>query len=79
MAYEVPVEELRNTCNLQYLDFLTTDEVEPLVGILGQERALQALRFGLTIQSDGFNIYVAGRPGTGRTKAVISFLEEIAK
>lgn len=79
MPYEVPVEELRNTCDLQDLAFLTTEEVEPLVGILGQDRALQALRFGLSIQSDGFNIYVAGRPGTGRTKAVMSFLEEIAK
>jgi len=79
MAYEVPVEELRNICDPQDLNFSTTDQVEPLVGILGQERALQALRFGLTIQSDGFNVYVAGRPGTGRTKAVMSFLEEIAR
>nr|MBC7246142.1 AAA family ATPase [Chloroflexota bacterium] len=79
MVYEVPVEELRNICNPQDLDFSSTDQVEPLVGILGQERALQALRFGLAIQSEGFNIYVAGRPGTGRTKAVMSFLEELAK
>lgn len=79
MAYEVPIEELRNICHPQDLDFSSTDQVEPLMGILGQERALQALRFGLAIQSDGFNVYVAGRPGTGRTKAVMSFLEELAK
>jgi len=79
MAHEVPVEKLRNVCDAQSLDFLTTDQVEPLVGILGQERALRALRFGLGTQSEGFNVYVAGLPGTGRTTAVMAFLEEVAR
>jgi len=79
MVHEVPVEKLRSVCDIQSLDFLATDRVEPLAGILGQERALRALRFGLGTQSEGFNIYVAGWPGTGRTTAVMSFLEEVAK
>jgi len=79
MAYEVPVEKLRQVCDSQCLNFPATDGIEPLVGILGQERALRALRFGLGTQSEGFNIYVAGWPGTGRTTAVMAFLEEVAK
>jgi len=46
--------------------------------IIGQERAVRAMRFGLDIQEKGFNIYVAGRPGTGRTTAIERFLDEIA-
>jgi Cdc6-like AAA superfamily ATPase len=45
----------------------------------GQERAVRALRFGLGIKDRGFNIYVAGYPGTGRTTAVKNFLEETAR
>ncbi len=47
-------------------------------GIIGQETALKALKFGLSITKRGFNVFVAGEPGTGRTSAVKAFLEEIA-
>jgi DNA polymerase III delta prime subunit len=51
----------------------------PLEEIIGQERAVRALKFGLGIKERGFNIYVAGYPGTGRTTAVKNFLDEIAR
>lgn len=57
----------------------STEELSPLEGIIGQDRALRALRFGLNIKEQGFNIYVSGIPGTGRTTAVKGYLEEIAK
>lgn len=79
MDYEVPVEKLRNVCNPQQFDFAATDAVQPLVGIVGQKRALRALQFGLNMENEGFNIYVSGWPGTGRTSAVLSFLGEVAK
>jgi lon-related putative ATP-dependent protease len=79
MDHEVPIEKLRNDCDPQEFDFVATDSVEPLVGIVGQERALRALQFGLSMDNEGFNIYVAGWPGTGRTSAVTSFLDEVAK
>ncbi len=47
-------------------------------GIIGQESALRALELGLKIKKRGFNIFVAGEPGTGRTSAVKSYLETIA-
>ncbi len=57
----------------------STKDLAPLQEIIGQERAVRALKFGLSIKERGFNIYVAGYPGTGRTSAVKNFLEETAK
>ncbi|UCE58111.1 MAG: AAA family ATPase [Candidatus Bathyarchaeota archaeon] len=57
----------------------TTKELTPLEGIVGQERAVRALKFGLDIKEKGFNVYVAGSSGTGRKTVVKDFLEEIAK
>ncbi len=46
--------------------------------IVGQDRALQALEFGLNIKSQGFNIYASGMPGTGKETAVKNFIDQIA-
>jgi len=79
MTEELPVAKLRRVCDPQMLGCDTTEEMEPLETIVGQERAVRALEFGLGIQKLGFNIYVAGPPGTGKTTAVKRFLEEVAR
>jgi len=79
MVNELPVEKLRRTCDPNFMECKTTKDLVPLQEIIGQERAVRALKFGLGIQDKGFNIYVAGYPGTGRTTAVKNFLEETAK
>jgi lon-related putative ATP-dependent protease len=79
MVQELPIEKLRRTCEPDLLCCESSAELNPLSTIIGQERAVRALKFGLGIKERGFNIYVAGRPGTGRTTAVESFLAEIAK
>ncbi len=79
MVRELTPQNLRRTCDPSTLKCKTTQEVLPLVEIIGQERAVRALKFGLNIRDQGFNIYVAGLPGTGRTTAVTNFLEQIAK
>lgn len=50
----------------------------PETGIIGQDRAVAALQFGLGVRNHGFNIYVAGQPGIGKTTAVRTFLEACA-
>lgn len=72
-------EQARALCNTEYLDFETTKEVPPIEGIIGQERAAKALEFGLQMEQDGYNIYVSGLPGSGRTTSVESAVKEIAK
>jgi len=79
MAVELSFQNVWKTCELRGVGCDTTEGLTPLVGILGQERAVRSLGFGIGIAERGFNIYVAGMPGTGRTTAVRSFLEEAAK
>jgi lon-related putative ATP-dependent protease len=71
-------DQLRPTCDPSFYSFATTAEVEPFVGLIGQDRAIDALKFGLDIKSEGFNVCVSGEPGTGRTSAVLEYVGEIA-
>jgi lon-related putative ATP-dependent protease len=79
LSRELLINQLRLEFDSTLLRCETTEELTPLEGIIGQERAVRALRFGLDIKEKGFNIYAAGIPGTGRTTAVQDFLKEIAK
>jgi len=74
---EVPVEKLRWRCDLTALPFETTESVEPCEEIIGQERALEAIRVGLDINSLGYNIFVTGLAGTGRFTTIKCVLEEL--
>ena len=75
---KVPVERLAPVCDPSSLGFETTAEVEPLEGTIGQERAISALEMGLEIDAPGFNVFVSGAPGTGRSSALRSYLDRIA-
>ncbi len=76
--YQVTVEKLRRTCNPEELKFSSTLEVGPLEGNVGQERAVNAIEFGLNIRTAGYNLYVAGITGTGRNTVLRSFLRRIS-
>jgi len=76
---EVPVEKLRWRCPPESLPFTTTDEVKACLEIIGQDRALKAIRLGLEMESLGYNIFVVGLVGTGRTTTIKCLLEEIDK
>ncbi|MCH8205528.1 MAG: AAA family ATPase [Chloroflexi bacterium] len=75
---EVPAEKLAVVCNPQDLGFETTDELRPLEGTIGQERAVSALELALDIDAPGFNLFISGVPGTGRNTALRSHVERIA-
>ena len=79
MITKLPVEKLRHTCEANFMHCESTKDLVPLSEIIGQERAVRALKFGLGIKNHGFNMYVAGYPGTGRKTAVKSFVEAQAK
>jgi len=61
------------------LDFETTDDVEELTEVIGQPRAVEAMRFGMGIEDAGFNIYAMGPPGIGKRSLMRRFFEERAK
>lgn len=79
MINKLPLEKLRNICDTNFMQCQSTKDLVPLAEIIGQERAVRALKFGLGIKNHGFNMYVAGYPGTGRKTAVKSFVEAQAK
>lgn len=79
MAEELSPDKLRSECDPSFMRCETTKGLTPLREIIGQERAVRALKFGIGIKDPGFNIYVAGMPGTGKTTAVKNFVEEIAR
>ena len=67
---EAPVTRLRWRCDPESLPFMTTDDVEPRAGIIGQDRARKALALGMAIDRAGYNIYVCGEVGIGKLTAV---------
>ncbi len=78
MMQELTTGQLLRVCDPQSTGCSSSAEINILGNIIGQERAVRALKFGLGIKEKGFNIFVAGMPGTGRTTAIKRFLEEIA-
>jgi lon-related putative ATP-dependent protease len=73
---EVPVEKLRWRCDPELLPFETTQAIQACEEIIGQERAQEAIRLGLSIHGIGYNIFVTGLAGTGRFTTIKCILEE---
>ncbi|MCB8933846.1 MAG: AAA family ATPase [Candidatus Promineofilum sp.] len=67
---------LRLVCDPASLTFETTAELQPTTAIIGQPRATKALEFGMGLKSKGYNIFVTGSTGTGRSTAIRHFLQE---
>ncbi|GMT46950.1 MAG: ATP-dependent protease [bacterium] len=73
------VDELYMRCDTKLFSFRTTDELPPFEGTIGQDRALSAIDFGLSLESKGFNIYVLGESGTGKTSTIKTLLSKKAE
>ena len=75
---ELKPEELRWKCDSNIFEFESTEDIDPIEGILGQERALKAIRMGVDLRSPGYNIYIAGLSGSGKATTVKQMLEKIS-
>ncbi len=76
--HELLPEQLRKRSDPEQFPFETTADVSPLEEIIGQERGVRAIRFGLDIQSPGYNVFVAGLSGTGKGSIVRRFLTKLS-
>ena len=76
---ELKPEQLRKQINLKQFPFETTDEIDPLNTIIGQDRAIRAIQLALEMDHSGYNVFVTGMSGTGRTTIVRDILKNIAK
>ncbi len=77
--YKVSIEDLKCKDVLENLDFKTTKEITPVKDIIGQNRAVQAIEFGLKMKQKGYNIYVAGASGVGRTRYTHNLIKKNLK
>lgn len=71
--------QLHTPCNLEDCPFGSTADLPDLDALPGQERAVEALRFGLQMQRGGFNLFVLGEPGSGRHALVRHLVDEVHK
>ncbi len=74
---KVAAEKLRWTLDPATLPFETTDMIEPLQEIIGQDRGVEALRFGIGMNKEGYNVFVTGTAGSGRLSTAKKILEEL--
>ncbi len=76
--HKISPAEAYHRCDPDSFSFETTEEVEELSHFIGQDRALEAVDFGIGMQQQGFNLFVIGPEGSGRHTVVESFLHEKA-
>lgn len=72
-------DQLRRKFSKRSLPFKTTEEIKPLNTIIGQERALKAMELGLEIDASGYNVFVTGMTGTGRTTIIEKILHDYSR
>lgn len=78
-GYEVQAEKLRRVFDPSEIPYKTTEEISPLMGPVGQERAVRSIEFGLGLKTPGFNLFVTGPTGTGRDQVVQTFVKRYAE
>jgi lon-related putative ATP-dependent protease len=77
--YEVKTADLRCICDPRVFKFKNTSQIKPLNEVIGQKRAVQAIDFGLNMKSPGYNIFVTGLEGTGKSTIVKDIVTKHAK
>ena len=75
---ELSYKDLKMTCNTSIFDFETTEELEPIQSGIGQDRGIKALEFGLQVNVKGYNLYLEGPSGVGKTMYTKNYLDKIA-
>jgi len=75
---ELTYKELKNLCNPNIFDFETTADLDSTDLVYGQERGINALQFGLNIKAKGYNMYIEGPSGVGKTMYSKQYVSEIA-
>lgn len=76
--YSVKPADLSRQCEDDPFHFTTTADLDPLDSVIGQSRAVEALRFGLDMKGPGYNIFITGYEGTGKTTITRDILTAFA-
>ena len=76
---ELSYKELKMICNPNLFDFETTADLAPMVSGIGQSRGIKALEFGVNVDIKGYNLYLEGPTGVGKTSYAKNYLHKISK
>lgn len=76
---ELSYQDLKMTCDDKLFHFETTEELQPITTGIGQDRGIRALEFGININVKGYNLYLEGPSGVGKTMYTKNYLDEISK
>lgn len=75
---ELSYKELKKICNPNMFKFETTDELDGVDSIYGQDRGIKALEFGISVESKGYNLYIEGPSGVGKTMYTKRYITKVA-
>ena len=75
---ELSYRDLKMVCNQNMFNFETTEELEPINDGIGQERGIKALEFGINVNVKGYNLYIEGPSGVGKTMYTKNYLDSIS-
>ena len=75
---ELNYKDLKMTCNPEVFDFDSTEELSSIQEGIGQDRGIKALEFGLQVNVKGYNLYLEGPSGVGKTMYTKNYLNKIA-
>ena len=77
--YEVSYKDLKFNCDPDIFGFETTEQVKSNFKGIGQARGIESLEFGLSIDIRGYNVYLEGPTGSGKTTYTINYLEKLSR
>ena len=75
---ELKYKDLKKICDPSVFEFKDTSELEPIYSGIGQERAIKALEFGVKVNIKGYNIYLEGPSGVGKTMYSKNYLDKVS-
>lgn len=76
---ELSYRDLKMTCDTNLFNFETTEELEPIFTGIGQDRGIRALEFGVNVNVKGYNLYLEGPSGVGKTMYTKNYLDKVAQ
>ena len=76
---ELSYKKLKTICNPDIFKFSTTEELDSITTGIGQDRGIKALEFGLNVDINGYNLYLEGPTGVGKTMYTKNYLDIISK
>ena len=76
---ELSYKDLKMICNPDLFQFETTNDLEPINTGIGQDRGIKALEFGINVDIKGYNLYLEGPSGVGKTMYTKNYLNKICK